>query len=378
VALLRTEVVSTVPDLDRLEREWDELLEASRQRVFFLRWRWIRAWWIAFAPPRARLLVVACRDEAGRLVGLAPLYAHRPRYYGSVSIREIGFLGTLAGPRTSEYLDVIAREGLEESVGRAVGGFLRVCRHWDRLVLWSVPAQSVVIENVVSSLGGRRTVRHCDWAHVLETTRSWDEVRGTLGHDVERASRSVWASPGGRVVVVQTLAELEPALDDLVRLHQARWRQRGQAGSFADRNVEAFLRLTAREAFERGRLGLWRIMLGDRCVAALIAFVDFGVVHYFQSGYDPASSLPLGRAMVGAAIRDSVLAVGVHTFDFMGGHDSYKEQWTTVVRETVEIECLRTSVRSVQYVGVSAAFRMARRFRDVMRARTRSTSGANR
>jgi CelD/BcsL family acetyltransferase involved in cellulose biosynthesis len=177
---------------------------------------------------------------------------------------------------------------------------------------------------------------------------------------------------------VQTLAELDPALDDLVRLHQARWRQRGQAGSFGDRQVEAFVRLTAREAFERGRLGLWRIILGEQCVAALIAFVDFGVVHYFQSGFDPASSLPLGRAIVGAAIRDSVLAVGIHTFDFMGGHDSYKEEWTAAVRETIEIECLRTSVRSVQYVGVSAAFRMARRFRDMMRRRALSTSGASR
>src|ERR1044072_3542756 len=79
---LRATAVKDEVGFDALEQEWDALLDASDQRVYFLRWGWTRAWWRAFKPAGSRLFIIACRDEEGRLVGLAPFYLAQRRTAG--------------------------------------------------------------------------------------------------------------------------------------------------------------------------------------------------------------------------------------------------------------------------------------------------------
>ena len=105
--------------------EWDELVEESRQRVYFLRWDWNRTWWRTYQPPGGHLFIITCREENGRLVGLAPLYIVQRRTAGIAHIREALFLGTGIYTDTSEYLDIIARNGFEQAVVEALVAFLR-------------------------------------------------------------------------------------------------------------------------------------------------------------------------------------------------------------------------------------------------------------
>src|SRR5438128_1505363 len=127
---------------DSLREEWDELIDHSAQRVFFLRWSWNRLWWREYRPPNSHLFLVSCRTENGQLVGLAPFYWRQQRAVGIPHLREVLFLGTGVSIWTSEYLDIVSRFGYEQVVAETIAGFLQQRDDWDRLWLWDIPATS--------------------------------------------------------------------------------------------------------------------------------------------------------------------------------------------------------------------------------------------
>src|SRR5690349_24531362 len=153
-SFLQTEIHTVDAAFDDLRLEWDELLEASRQQNYFLRWHWARTWWKTFRPPHSHLFLVTCRDAAGRLIGLAPLYWRQRTSAGIHHLREILFLGTGIFTETSEYLDLIARRGSEREVAACIADALQSDPHWDRLWLSGVPAASAMLPHVERALGG--------------------------------------------------------------------------------------------------------------------------------------------------------------------------------------------------------------------------------
>lgn len=368
IAVLLTRVLTTEAEFDSIRSDWDDLLESSNQAVFFLRWHWNRTWWRWYAPPESRLALVTCRDGDGRLVGLAPFYWQTRWHFGFFPLREFCLLGTGVWMNTSEYADIVARRGAEAAVSTAVAGWLRTQKRWDRLWLWGVPATSNVLRQFRVALGPRARTWACDHAPGLDTSGDWPTTQHCFAHDVERQLRQVFSEPRALAVRVQHPDELKSALDDLVRLHELRWRAKGQPGSFAYPPFEDFLRDVARGAIEHGRLGLWRLMIEDRCVAVLIAFVDFETVHYFQSGFEPSSPHSLGRVIVGLAIRDAVTAGSIKWFDFMGGHADYKQEWTSAGRETIELELFSAGIRAGLFRVLRAVRRQLGRIRRAYRS----------
>ena len=335
---LRTTILTTDSEFDTIQDEWEQLLEDSDQRVFFLRWHWNRAWWRSLAPPRSQLLLVTSRDGTGRLVGLSPMYLREQRHFGFLRMREVCFLGTGTQVRTSEYVDVIARRGYEIAVAEAVAACLRERGGWDRLWCWCVPLDSAVLEHLRAQLGCRCAVTACDEAHLVDTSGSWAHTTASIPRGVDRRLRRMLGRDTSKAVRVQCLEELRPALDSLVALHEKRWRAKGQPGSLASPRCQAFLREVAHGSFERGQLGLWSLHENNRAVAALIAFVDFGTAHYFQSGFEPHSRWSLGQIMIGVAVRDCVTADGIDRFDLMSGPAPYKADWSSTRRRTLELD----------------------------------------
>ena len=121
---LTTAVITTTEEFLKLQRDWDRLLDDSNQVVYFLRWRWNQLWWEHFAPAGSELRIVTCRDDGGALVGLAPFYLRRQWVFKVFQVRELLFLGTGVLTKTSEYLDIAARRGEEQSVAQAMAATL--------------------------------------------------------------------------------------------------------------------------------------------------------------------------------------------------------------------------------------------------------------
>jgi CelD/BcsL family acetyltransferase involved in cellulose biosynthesis len=352
--VLRVEVITSEADFDALKHDWDELLDDSNQRVYFLRWSWNRHWWRAYAPPHGRLYLVTCRDESGQLVGLAPLYWRQASSAAAPLLREVLFLGTGIPITTSEHLDLITRRGYEQPVAAAVVARVIKDRQVDRLWLSEIPITSILLPHLRRAIGPRHQLRVCNRSHYIDTCGEWDSIKRSLGRSMKAQlggkTRRLLEVDNCRFHCVETPEELEPAMDSLVRLHQARWRSKGEPGSFALSSFEGFLKASMRSSFANGRVLLWTIELEGQTAATLLAFVDNGIAHYFQGGFDPAySKYSLGSVMLGLCLRACIDEKQLCQFNFMGGDTSYKARWTNLGLDSVELEWLRPGLRSILF-----------------------------
>jgi CelD/BcsL family acetyltransferase involved in cellulose biosynthesis len=357
---IRASVTTDEAGFSLLAGEWDQLVDESDQRVYFLRWGWNRLWWRLFRPPGSRLFLITCRDEQGRLVGLAPFYLKQRRTAGIPHVREVSFIGTGIYARTSEYLDIIARKGYERAVAESVAGFLHDSGEWDRLWLDEVPSHSTVLPHFQRAIGAEAQVAACSRSHYIDATTDWETFRQSLSRSTRkhlaRQMRRFSESFKCRFRRVETEDEIGPAMDALVRLHQARWTSKGEPGSFALPGIEELLRGAARISLAERRLRLWTLELNGQVAAVRIAFFDNGVVHAIQGGFDPAyTKESLGSVMLGMCIKDCIEDETVREYDFMGGADSYKDWWSKNGRETVALTCLRSGIRSLAYSGIGRA-----------------------
>jgi CelD/BcsL family acetyltransferase involved in cellulose biosynthesis len=310
-------------------------------------------------------MIILCRDEQGRLAGLAPLYVRQRRTAGIPHVREVMFLGTGIYAQTSEYLDVIARRGYEKAVAEAVAEHLKKSKEWDRLHLKEVPAGSRVMPHLMEAMGEGVEVSECNRSHHIDTTTDWDtfisQSARTIRRNVLRLTRRIVAQDGFRFRRIEREEELEGAMDALVRLHQARWRSKGEPGAFAIPGIEELLRGAAREGFREGKLRLWTMELNGEIAAVRLAFFDNGIVHAIQGGFDPAyTKESLGSVMLGMCIRDCIEDETVREYDLMGGTPGYKESWCKESRESLSLSWLRPGARSMAYSNIEQGKQAAR------------------
>jgi CelD/BcsL family acetyltransferase involved in cellulose biosynthesis len=373
---LQVELLTTEAEFDSLQTAWDQLLAESDQRVFFLCWSWNRLWWQTYAPPESRLFLLACRDAEGKLLGLAPLYWQQRCWVGVPHIRDLNFLGTGTGIKTSEHLDMFTRRGFERACAEAFAAFLLQRRDWDRLWFWNIPDCSKVLPHFQRALGEPARASVCDQLYYVATDTDWATIKRDWSRQVsrtlERRMHKLYQDYAVEFHQVKMQDELEPALDHFVRLHQLRWTAKGESGSFAYPKFEAFLRTAASQALSEGRLGFWMLKLNGQCAATLLAFVDNGVAHYFQGGFDISyAKYSLGSVMMAHCIQTCVADSEIRAFDLMGGGAAYKDSWTKNARDAYELELFRQSWRALLYQTGIKTRRVLGRVWRALRARFR-------
>ncbi len=336
--------------LEPLSELWDALLEQNATQAYFLRYAWNQRWWQTFAPAHSRLFVMVCRDAKGEVLGIAPFYCQVQRCFKFFDWAcELNFIGTGIELLTSEHMDVLARRGHEASVAQAIVKYLNTHRNWDRLRLLNLSADSAVLVHLQHHLKTQPVT--CDQAPFIGTQTSWEALRQTWSskfrYNIERGQRRLAEAARAEFACVTTPEQLLSASDDFVRLHQMRWTSQGKVGAFADQKFEVFLRAEMRHALEAKRLRFWTYSLDGRCVAALIAFVENGVAHYFQSGFDvDYQKHSLGSVMVYQCLQDCVADPSIREFDFMGGSSAYKGSWTSQTRAGLVFDAWRPGFKA--------------------------------
>lgn len=360
--------------LDALREDWEELIGHCAQSSFFLTWSWVRLWWQTYAPPQSKLYLLTGRDSENRLIGLAPFYWQQRRFFGVPHLRDLNFLGTGAGIKTSEHLDLLARRGYERVFAETCATFLLARHDWDRLWLWNIPEQSTVLPHLHEAFGQAARLNVCDHPHHIDVSATWETTQQSwtrkFGNNIERCARNLQKQFATELRRVETESELEVALNEFVRLHQIRWQAKGASGSFAYPKFESFLRDAMRQALRENRLAFWTYHFDGQCVATLLAFLHNGVAHYFQGGFDMEYARhSLGSVMVAQCIRACVEDPQIREFDFMGGGATYKGSWTKTTREAFALEVFRPTLGTLLYTTGMKIRKVLSRVRRAVRGR---------
>jgi CelD/BcsL family acetyltransferase involved in cellulose biosynthesis len=351
-----TAFVTTSSGFDALREEWDQLLDNSNQGSYFLRWKWTRLWWEHFAPPGSRLVLVVCRAGDGSLIGVAPLYWRQHTICKVPCTRELLFIGTGIELKTSEYLDIITRAGDEQLVAEAIGRAIHGLKDWDRIWLYHVPEDSRALLPLIKVLDDRQAPAPCDRAMYIDTSAGWDAFKRGLGRsmrrNVEYYPRRLFKRYRCQFRRVLEEHDLESATDALLKLHRERWQAKGEIASLSGPTVELFLREAMREGLQSGKLRLWTLAIEGTIEAVLVGFLDKGVLHYFQKGFNPSYlDDELGNSLVALCVRDCCEDSSIAAFDFMGGGAAYKSMWARHSRHTVVAEVNRQNWRTAAFAA---------------------------
>lgn len=321
------------PDVfDRLRPEWNDLLARAVCRVPFLRAEYLRSWWEHRGGgewPQAELCVVTAR-EAGRLVGVAPLFAARNRD-GRPALLLLGSI------EISDYLDLIVERPRADAFCAALLGRLAApdVPAWDVLDWYNLPAVSPT-RAALARAAAARGWPACQ--HVLEPVPAiplpgdWDTY---LANQVDKKERQeirrklrraeaydlpvTWRLLRGR--------EYTPAdgRDFLTMMALA-----DDKAGFLTPAMRAQFESMLQAAAEADWLHLAFLEVGGQRAAAYLSFDYDGRLYVYNSAIDPSfAALSAGWVLLSYLLQWSIQN-GRKEFDFMRGGEDYKFRFGAV------------------------------------------------
>jgi CelD/BcsL family acetyltransferase involved in cellulose biosynthesis len=314
VSTIATDVDTLAPYLP----EWDELAQAAGRP--FCAPAWMLAWWRHGRTGDARLRVVLVCDHDGRLVGVAPFFAQ----VGVFQLAEYRLLA--AG--FSHRLGLLSRAGDQARVAAAVATSLAGADPPPASVVFEgIDAGDTWPELVAAAWPGVRARVRTDLVMEAPVIQLGGDYEAWMGRR-DRKFRKEARRAGRRLDelgVLPCVEVSEAAVDSLIQLHAARWRDRG--GSHVGANAHEVISVAASElGAEPGRMSIAMLRGPDGQIAAELTLRAGTTMAFWTGGFDPAWSAyaPGTQAMLtalSAAARQQVAVA-----DLGGGAHDYKQR----------------------------------------------------
>ena len=310
--------ITPVRDFESLGREWRALEGRLPGHGFFASWSWVGC----LAAERFTDPVLLRASDGGECVGLALFNRRR----GRLCLHESGE-AALDAPFI-EHNTPLASPAVSAALLRAAWG----AKGARRLV---ISGADPALVRAAGGIAWRRQERIAPFVDL-------DAVRAAGGdplalcsanarQQIRRSDRAHAALGALSLEVARDVAEGLGFFAELVALHEAGWRARGQPGAFASEYLRRFHRALITEGLPRGEVALLRLTAGDRVAGLLYNFRKSGRVHAYQSGFDATLAGKHGKPGLtthAMAIARAARA-GDAVYDFLGGADRYKRSLAT-------------------------------------------------
>jgi len=341
----RVRVLTTVADLEGEAASWHALWgRCEGARTPFMSFEWVRTWVKHYvADGRLYIVVVSDGDE---VVGIMPLVRTRCRV-GPWSRTVLETAGS-----ESRNIVALVAPGAAGAVAGDIAAHLAVdpLARGAALRLALVPSVTPFLSALVDALTrsqpqvvvGRRTV---SFAPYIPMPASFEDFERSLG----RRRRKVLGRAQRRLdrlhsdVRIRTASgdEAPRAMEELFRLHEARWADAGIRGLFHDKRNRDFHLEIVLECDRLGWLEQSEMLLGGAIVSSHFAVVVDDVAYLLRSGRDISyAAYDIGHLHDYALFRKWT-ADGVHEVDLLRGAEPYKFYWTRNYRVYDELLAVR-------------------------------------
>lgn len=327
---VRISLVTSASGFDALSERWNDLLDRSDARVFQT-FEWQRTWWKHFGESRNhRQLYIIALWAGTTVIGIAPFFVERVTVLGPVRYRRLSFIGR----GTSDYLDVIVARGHEDAVYAQLAHHLMTHRdEFDVVLLEDIHDGSPSHGRIPAALreagfsGDQFLSEYCPRTALRPT---WEETVKTFPSSnrnrLVKRMRVVTEEFHAAFERIVDSAEVAPAMDDFISMHQARWNVIGHQGVFACRTTHEFHRDVAPLLMNRGWLFLAFLRMNGERFAG-----DYGLLYrnecltYLGGAYDAGE---VNRHSPGTVLLMGIMrechSMGVTVYDFLRGTERYK------------------------------------------------------
>jgi CelD/BcsL family acetyltransferase involved in cellulose biosynthesis len=341
---LTLSVHESLESLELLRPEWDTLLGEYPYSTIFSTYEWLVPWWRAFGG-KERLMVLAFRDAASALVGLAPM-ALTTRGAFPAPLRSLRLMGD--GSHDSDNLDLPVRPGWETAFSQALLGWMQQnAELWDVCELNTLPSHSALGGKLLDDLRQRKWKCFASTRPqtVVELAESWESYlrrisskeRGKIGLRTRRLEKKYEV----RIRRCEEDAEIDCLLRALYELHGKHWQLRGLPGTLHSSGRRQFYEELARLLLARRRLEFWVLELKGKVVAAQFGLRHGTTVFSLQEGFDPDYAADSVGYVLRSQVLKQLIADGVRRYDFLGGTDESKMRWGAEVQSYLNLHFAR-------------------------------------
>jgi CelD/BcsL family acetyltransferase involved in cellulose biosynthesis len=318
------EVIRTVPPPEEVWQAWDRLaVEAARPYVSPV---WQVGWWEGAGPPSGRPLVLLARDADGP-AGVLALWAQRTRS----GVERLRILGAPLTQGTGPA----ARPGMERAVARGFAEALASLRPRPATLELDGVLEGRRWAALLTECWPGRVAPHWRFekavvaplAHLeADSLDAWLATRSSGFRQQMRRSRRALLERGAVFRRVDTPGEIAAVVDDLLRLHRARWAGRGGSRAVDD-GTAAALTAIARRADAPDRMHVELIEVGGQVVSAHLFLSAGAETTYWLGGFDDAYSRERAGLVALVNATEHAIARGATHLDLGPGRQPYKERF---------------------------------------------------
>ena len=337
-------------DLWANSRHWNSLARGVPLREM----AWIQPWWSCFGSDCEPYILVA-RDDSGRICGILPLYRR------SDSPRILRHLGD--NRVCTDFVSILARSENAEIVARSMAKFLMAQTHqrvsdvqggWDQIALEGVCENDPVMRTLAASMQASGGVVHAHsrmhtWYRPCEG--SWDDMLGRLSRSSRRQIRAfekrLTSTDGLRHRFPENKAEVSNYIENLIHLHQKRWNEAGEPGSYEEPRLRAFIHKVALQMYDCGSLYLPMLQLNSSFIGGELGFVGNDQnVYIYSTGYDSKYAKLQPGSMLAAKTLRFAYDNGLKGVELMRGDEPYKAKFNGVPSRLLEVRIVAPSWRA--------------------------------
>lgn len=332
-----TLTVERIEDPQTIVPEWEELCSNCADRDVYLQPFFLMTW-LEFCKDLWSPTFLTVRSD-GELIGLLPICSR-----SSAGCRILGF--PVAG--STPAMDLIAREGLEADVAKALAQYLSQQSDWDLLLLHMLdpsrkPAAALLAE--LEPLGDFST-RDAGLTYLVET-KGWEpeaffESRPRrFRKELERWTRRHVDLGEIQDLICPDDIDLSAAMEMIDAVLKHSWK-----GDEED-NSETLARLTdlSKAALEKGALRIAIKLVNGRPTSYLMSFLHANTLFPYHIAYD-LELRQIGPGQV--QLRREIIKCldGMADAVDLGGGFSYLSKWSTSERHFLEVRLVRSAMRS--------------------------------
>ncbi|MBL7163483.1 MAG: GNAT family N-acetyltransferase [Anaerolineales bacterium] len=332
--IMRLEILRTLPELETIAHEWNQLLENSANNVPFLRHEYLTTWWGTLGGgewEHGELYIVTARNDAGELIGIAPLFLTK-NLDGKQALMLLGSI------EISDYLDFIVSKDKLPAFMDALLEHLTGpdAPPWDVLDWYNILDDSPTLPTLeagAQKLGLNYSLEQLQPAPRITLAADWEEyLMGIQGKQRREIRRKLRRSEGFYAPVNWYIVEDEEVLDDEIDAFLDLMAYDPEKEAFLTDVMSSQMRASVHTAFQEGWLQLAFITVGDEKAAAYFNF-DYGnQVWVYNSGINfKFQELSPGWVLLAYLIQWAI-DHGREHFDMMRGDEIYKYRFGGVDR----------------------------------------------
>lgn len=316
---MKVDLLTDEKSFDDLKPDWADLLKRSLFNTVFLTPEWHESWWQAFRP--GKLWILSCRDETGKLLGLAPWF-----------IDDDGIVRFIGCEDVTDYLDVIVDRDHTDDVFAC----LKLCLAENKDLfkaarLCNIPEGSPTLNifpQLLSQNQFETQITQQEVCPVIKLPDNWeayiDSLEKKYRHELRRKlRRSRGAAESLDWYIVDSSHNFAEELNCFLDLMAASDPEK--KAFLKDEGNRRFFEMIMPVVHEKGWLQLCFLTINGERVAAYLNFDYRNRIMVYNSGlsHDKYSHLSPGIVLLANIIRYAI-EHNYDAFDFLRGDEPYK------------------------------------------------------